>query len=78
MEFSRQEYWSGLSFPSPGDLHDPRIKLTGAQNPYIKAWGAGRSWVGRVRGAPESFWEPGHMPDRQKLMKGKVGCYTEP
>ena len=20
MEFSRQEYWSGLSFPSPGDL----------------------------------------------------------
>ena len=23
MGFSRQEYWSGLSFPSPGDLHDP-------------------------------------------------------
>ena len=22
--FSRQEYWSGLSFPSPGDLPDPR------------------------------------------------------
>ena len=22
-EFSRQEYWSGLSFPSPGDLPDP-------------------------------------------------------
>ena len=22
MEFSRQEYWSGLSFPSPGDLPD--------------------------------------------------------
>jgi len=21
-EFSRQEYWSGLSFPSPGDLPD--------------------------------------------------------
>ena len=21
MEFSRQEYWSGLPFPSPGDLH---------------------------------------------------------
>ena len=26
MEFSRQENWSGLSFPSPGDLADPRIK----------------------------------------------------
>ena len=25
-EFSRQEYWSGLPFPSPGDLSDPGIK----------------------------------------------------
>ena len=26
MGFSRQEYWSGLSFPSPRDLPDPGIK----------------------------------------------------
>ena len=26
MRFSRQEYWSGLPFPSPGDLPDPGIK----------------------------------------------------
>ena len=26
VEFSRQEYWSGLSFPSPGDLPDPGIE----------------------------------------------------
>ena len=26
MEFSRQEYWSGLPFPSPGDLPDPGIE----------------------------------------------------
>ena len=26
MEFSRQEYWSGLPFPSPGDLADPEIE----------------------------------------------------
>ena len=26
--FSRQEYWSGLPFPSPGDLPDPRIEPT--------------------------------------------------
>ena len=25
-EFSRQEYWSGLTFPSPGDLPDPGIE----------------------------------------------------
>ena len=24
--FSRQEYWSGLTFPSPGDLPDPEIE----------------------------------------------------
>ena len=26
MEFSRQKYWSGLPFPSLGDLHDPEIE----------------------------------------------------
>ena len=28
MEISRQEYWSGLPFPSPGELPDPGIELT--------------------------------------------------
>ena len=27
MEFSRQEYWSGLPFPSPGALPNPGIRL---------------------------------------------------
>ena len=26
VEFSKQEYWSELPFPSPGDLPDPRMK----------------------------------------------------
>ena len=26
MEFSRQEYWSGAPFPTPGDLLDPEIE----------------------------------------------------
>ena len=26
MRFPRQEYWSGLSFPSPGDISDPGIE----------------------------------------------------
>ena len=34
MGFSRQEYWSGLPFPSPGELHDPGIE-PGSQRP---AW----------------------------------------
>ena len=28
MRFPRQEYWSELPFPSPGDLLDPGIKPT--------------------------------------------------
>ena len=26
MGFSRQEYWNGLPFPSPGDVPDPGIE----------------------------------------------------
>ena len=36
MGFTRQEYWSGLSFPSPGDLADPGIEplsCTGRPSP---------------------------------------------
>ena len=28
MEFSRQEYWNGLLFPTPGDIPDPGIEPT--------------------------------------------------
>ena len=35
MEFPRQEYWSGLPFPSPGDLPDPRIELTSPVSPAL-------------------------------------------
>ena len=28
MGFPRQEYWSGLPFPLPGDLPDPGMELT--------------------------------------------------
>ena len=34
MEFSRQEYWSGLLFPSPGDLSDPG---TEPRSPMLQA-----------------------------------------
>ena len=33
MGFSRQEYWSGLPFPSPGDLPNPGIKPKSAVSP---------------------------------------------
>ena len=33
--FSRQEYWSGLSCPSPGDLLDPGIEPTSPVSPAL-------------------------------------------
>ena len=38
MRFSRQEYWSGLPFPSPGDLPDPVIEP-------VSLVSCTRSWV---------------------------------
>ena len=35
MGFSRQEYWSGLSFLSPGDLPDPGIKPASPVSPAL-------------------------------------------
>ena len=37
MEFSRQEYWSGLPFLSLGDLPDPGIKPTSLASPALAA-----------------------------------------
>ena len=35
MEFSRQEYWSGLPLPAPGDLPDPGIKRVSLVSPAL-------------------------------------------
>ena len=35
MGFSRQEYWSGLPFSSPGDLLDPGMELISPEAPAL-------------------------------------------
>ena len=35
MRFSRQEYWSGLPFPTPWDLPNPRIKPSSPASPAL-------------------------------------------
>ena len=35
MRFSRQEYWSGLPWPPPGDLPDPEIRSTSLASPAL-------------------------------------------
>ena len=50
MEFSRQEDWSGLPFPTPGDLTDPGIKLRSSVSPAV----AGRFFITAPTGKPPS------------------------
>ena len=38
MEFSRQEYWSELPFPTPGDLPNLGIKPTSLSSPVLAGW----------------------------------------
>ena len=35
MEFSRQEFWSGLLFPPPGDLPNPGIEPSSLVSPAL-------------------------------------------
>ena len=37
MESSRQEYWNGLPFPTPGDLSNPRIEPSSPMSPALRA-----------------------------------------
>ena len=46
MRFSRQEYWSGLSFPLAGDISDPGIKPTSPVTPAL----AGRFFITKLPG----------------------------
>ena len=48
MRFPRQEYWSDLPFPSPGDVPDPWIKLV---SPAL----AGRFFTTEPPGKPQLY-----------------------
>ena len=48
MGFPRQEYWSALPFPSPGDLPDPGIKPVSPVSPEL----AGRFFTTVPSGKP--------------------------
>ena len=54
MGFSRQEYWSGLSFPPPGDLPDPGIEPTSPATPASQV----DSLLLTHRGSPDWFSKP--------------------
>ena len=51
MGFFREEYWSGLAFPTPGDLLDPGIEPTSPQSLALQ----GDSLPLRQQEAPQSL-----------------------
>ena len=58
MGFSRQEYWSGLPFPSPGDLPDPGIKPV---SPALQA----DSLPSEPQGRPKKSYYLSEIPYRE-------------
>ena len=84
MGFSRQECWSGLPFPSPGDLPDPGIK---PGSPTLQAdtlpseppgkpamWETWfNSWVGKIPWRREQLTTPVFWPGESRGQKSLAG-----
>ena len=51
VEFSRQEYWSGVPFPTSGDLSNPGIKCTSLASPVLigRFFTTGTTWEAQVQ-----------------------------
>ena len=82
MEFSRQEYWSGLPFPSPGDLPNPGIKPMSLGAPVL----AGRFFTTVPPGKPQATNPSGsrsffsgsfklHSPPHQRVCALLTGVF---
>ena len=64
MGFSRQEYWSGLPCPPPGELPDPRIKPVSPVAPALQAdslpqshQGSPKLSVNQLQSCPSVFFD---------------------
>ena len=62
MGFPRKEYWSGLPFPSPGDLLNPGIETTSLASPALA----------RRMFTTSSTWEQ-VVPLNELLKEGETG-----
>ena len=63
MDFSRQEYWTGLTFPSPADLPDPGIEHESPtfQADSLLSKPPGKPWM---NGYSDKVFRPGSGPCR--------------
>ena len=60
MEFSRQEYWSGLPFPSPGNLPNPGTEPRSSAlraDFFLPSEPSGKSWQQFIRRTHRTYWK---------------------
>ena len=60
--FSRQEYWSGLPCPPPGDLPNPGIKPSRIEGGFFTSWATREVheyWSGELIPSPGDLPDPG-------------------
>ena len=69
MEFSRQGYWSGVPFPSPGDVPDPGIE------PASRCRGAQLAMIRQMSGQVSRGSAGEYKADEQELSRGSAGEY---
>ena len=65
MEFSRQEYSSGLPFPTPGDLPNPGVEPASSVSPAL----AGRFFTTEIPGKPHHL-----LQDCPKIKTHRLEC----
>ena len=76
MGFSRQEYWSGLPFPPPGEIPNPGIELASpalAVKPLNIIWSYLLPSVGHVKKSPLTQ----SLKSSQRLAEAKVVSFLE-
>ena len=86
MEFSRQEYWSGLPFPSPGDLPDPGIEpkfscIVGKFFHQLSCEGSPILTIGcnqRCLVSSDEFLHPSGSPSGPSVTQGEVDQMVKP
>ena len=66
MEFSRQEYWRGLPFPSPGDLPNPGIE---ARSPSLQADALPSESPGKALEKTHTKWQRSSTANLSNLFK---------
>ena len=72
MGFSRQEYWSGLPLPSPGDLPDPGIEAgsPSLQADTLPSKPPGKNWIKDLLNMPPPIRTRPSFPLSQSLPSG--------